>query len=57
MSDENSALELVAQVSGVVLTLMAHLRQSTLPSGDALEPLPSHETAALSWQDDGGCNL
>ena len=53
MSDESSAPELVAPVSGVVLTLMAHLRQSTLPSGEALETLPSRGAITSAWRDDG----
>jgi hypothetical protein len=53
MSDENSAPELIGAVSGVVLTLMAHLRQSTLPSGEALESLQSRGTVASAWNEDG----
>ncbi|CAB4015675.1 nuclear pore complex Nup205-like, partial [Paramuricea clavata] len=53
MSDESSSPELVAPVSGVVLTLMAHLRQSTLPSGEALETLPSRGTMTSAWRDHG----
>ena len=53
MSDENSAPELIAPVSGVVLSLMAHLRHSTLPSGEALESLPSRGAMASGWLDDG----
>ena len=53
MSDESSAPELIGPVSGVVLTLMAHLRQSTLPSGEALESLPSHGAMTSAWHDDG----
>ena len=53
MSDENSAPELIAPVSGVVLSLMAHLRHSTLPSGEALESLPSRTAMASGWLDDG----
>ncbi len=57
MSDESSAPELIAPVSGVVLTLMAHLRQSTLPSGEALDDVPSHGTMTSGWHDDGGSNF
>lgn len=53
MSDENSAPELIAPVSGVVLSLMAHLRHSTLPSGEALESVPSRAAIASGWVDDG----
>lgn len=57
MSDENSAPELIAPVSGVVLSLMAHLRHSTLPSGEALESLSSRGAMASGWLDDGKFNF
>ena len=53
MSDDRSVVELVAPVSGVILTLMAHLRQSTLPSGEALEPLASRDPFPSTWKDSG----